>query len=129
MEDDEEDTRQGKLSDDDGPGWVIGTITKTVQHLMESFRQKQLGLEELTQPDGGMWPTTSMREICCVGTAELNVPAVMKPQTDTIPATPPLKTFGDPLQTLGIVPRQSQTPQVPSGPGSSQMRLGSKKEL
>jgi len=35
-EDDEEDTELGKLSDDDEPGWVMGTITKTVQHRMES---------------------------------------------------------------------------------------------
>jgi len=33
---DEEDTELGKLSEDDEPGWVMGTITKTVQHCMES---------------------------------------------------------------------------------------------
>jgi hypothetical protein len=38
-EDDEEDTEPGKFSDNDEPGWVTGTITKTVQHRMESFRQ------------------------------------------------------------------------------------------
>jgi hypothetical protein len=37
-EDQEEGTELGKLSDDDGTSWVIGTITKTVQHHMESFR-------------------------------------------------------------------------------------------
>jgi len=37
---DEEDTELGKLSDDDEPGWVMGTISGTVQHRMESFRQK-----------------------------------------------------------------------------------------
>jgi len=37
---DEDDTELGKLSDDDEPGWVMGTISKTVQHCMESFRQK-----------------------------------------------------------------------------------------
>ena len=44
-DDDEEDTVHGKLSDDDEPGWVIGTISKTVQHRMESFRQMQLRLK------------------------------------------------------------------------------------
>jgi len=39
-EDEEEDTELGKLSDDDVPGWVMGTINKTVQHRMESFQQK-----------------------------------------------------------------------------------------
>jgi hypothetical protein len=28
---DDEDTEQGKLSEDDEPGWVMGTISKTVQ--------------------------------------------------------------------------------------------------
>jgi hypothetical protein len=48
-EEDEEDSDLGKLSDDDEPGWVIGTISKTVQHCMESCRQKQMKLDELTQ--------------------------------------------------------------------------------
>jgi hypothetical protein len=33
-EDQEEDKELGKLSDDDEPGWVMSTITKTVQHHM-----------------------------------------------------------------------------------------------
>jgi hypothetical protein len=49
-EDYEEDIQRSKLSDDDEPGWVMGTITKTIQHRMESFRQKQMRLDELTQP-------------------------------------------------------------------------------
>jgi len=36
-EDDEEDTELGKLSEDDEPGWVMGTISKMVQHCMECF--------------------------------------------------------------------------------------------
>jgi len=47
---DNEETEQGKLSHDDEPGWVMGTITKTVQQRMESLRQKQMKLDELTQP-------------------------------------------------------------------------------
>ena len=43
--DGEEDPEHGKLSDDDEPGWVMGTISKTVQHHMESFRQKQMSLK------------------------------------------------------------------------------------
>jgi hypothetical protein len=38
------------LSEDDEPGWVMGTITKTVRQGMERFRQKQMKLDELTQP-------------------------------------------------------------------------------
>jgi hypothetical protein len=33
-EDDEEDTEHGELCKDDEPGWVMGTISKPVQHLM-----------------------------------------------------------------------------------------------
>jgi hypothetical protein len=50
MDDDEEDTNLGMLSDDDEPGWVMGTISKTVQHRMQSFWQKQMRLDALTQP-------------------------------------------------------------------------------
>jgi hypothetical protein len=50
MEDNEDDTELGKLSDDDEPGWVMVTITKTVQHSIERFRQTQMRLDELTQP-------------------------------------------------------------------------------
>ena len=46
--DDEEDTELGKLSDDDEPGWVMGTISETVQHHMESLLQKQMTLDKLT---------------------------------------------------------------------------------
>jgi hypothetical protein len=45
---DEEDTELSKLCDNDEPGWVMGTITETVQHHMESDRQKQMRLGELT---------------------------------------------------------------------------------
>ena len=45
---DEEDTGHGKLSEDDEPGWVMGTISKTVQHRIQRFRQKQMRLDRLT---------------------------------------------------------------------------------
>jgi len=47
---DDQETEQGQLSEDDEHGWVIGTITKTVQQCLERFRQKQKKLDELTQP-------------------------------------------------------------------------------
>jgi hypothetical protein len=49
-EDDEYDRKLGMLSDDDEPGWVMGTITKMVQHHMESLRQKRIRHNKLTQP-------------------------------------------------------------------------------
>jgi len=45
-DDDEEDTELGKLSEDDKPGWVMGTISESVQHHMESFRPKQKRLDK-----------------------------------------------------------------------------------
>jgi len=39
---DEEDTELGKRSEDDEHSWVMGTISKTVQHHMKSFGQKQM---------------------------------------------------------------------------------------
>jgi hypothetical protein len=49
-DEDDEETEQRKLSKDDEPGWVMGTITKMEQQRMERFRQKKMKFEELTQP-------------------------------------------------------------------------------
>jgi hypothetical protein len=126
-EDDEEDTELGKLSDDDEPGWVMGTITKTVQHRMEIFRQKQMRLDELTQPGWGDAANYFCERDMRYGTAELMVPAVVKPQIDSTTATPSPITVGEHMQTPVIVQGQSEMPAVTSRPGSSQMRLGSEK--
>jgi len=47
---DDEGTEQGNLSEDDEPSWVMGTITKMVQHHMERWWQKQMKLGKLTRP-------------------------------------------------------------------------------
>ena len=50
MEDeDDEGTDQGQQSKDDEPGWVIGTITKTVRQLWERICRKQMKLDGMTQ--------------------------------------------------------------------------------
>jgi hypothetical protein len=46
---DEEETDQGKLSKDDEPGWLMGTITKMVLQCIERFQLKQMKLDKLTQ--------------------------------------------------------------------------------
>jgi len=126
-DDDEEDTGHGKLSEDDEPGWVMGTISKTVQHRMESFRQKQLRPDKLTQP-GWVDAADYFRERDIKNPkTELKIPAVGKPQEDSTAATPLPTTFGELMQALDIVPRQSQMPQVTSRQGTSQMRLRSAK--
>jgi len=126
-EEDEQDTEHGKLREDDEPGWVMGSFIKMVQHHKESFRQKQMRPDELTQlgwgdvaeyfQEGDMW----------YGIAELMVQATVKAQTDTSPDIPFQTTFEELMQTIDIVPGQSQMPQETSRPGSSQMRLVSEK--
>jgi len=49
-EDNEEDTELGKLTEDDELGWVMGTISRMLNHRMERFQQKQMNLDESTQP-------------------------------------------------------------------------------
>jgi len=124
-DDDEEDTELANLSEDDEPGWVMGTISKTAQHRMESFQQKQMRLDELTQPRWGDSAAYIRERDMKYGTTGLKVLAVGKPQTDTTAATASPTTFGELLQLLDIVHRHSQMPQVTSRQGGSQLRLGS----
>jgi len=89
-DDDEEDTGHGKLSEDDEPGWMMGTISRIVQHCTESYRQKQMRLDELPQLGwGDAADYFHKRDMNC-GTTELRVPAVRKPQTDSTAAAPSL---------------------------------------
>ena len=78
----DEETAQGKLSKDDEPGWVMGTITTTVQQSMERFQHNQMKLDELTQPG---WEDAV--DYFCerdekYGTTELRFPAVVQPQNN-----------------------------------------------
>jgi len=101
---DAEETEQGNLSEDDEPGWVMGTITKRFQQRMERFRQKQMKLVKLSQPG---WEDAA--DYFCerdkkYGTNELSVLSVVQPQTkDDAPAPPPA-TFGELMESLDIVP-------------------------
>jgi len=128
-DDDEEDMGHGKLSEGDEPGWVIGTISKKVQHSMESFRQKQMRLDQLRQPGWGDAADYFCERDMKYGTTELKVPAVGMPQTDSTAATPSPTTFEELMQALVILPRQSQLLQVTSRQGCSQMKLGSETPL
>jgi len=49
-DDDEDLPVRSKQSEHNEPGWVRHTISKTVQHRMERFRQKQRNCDELSQP-------------------------------------------------------------------------------
>jgi hypothetical protein len=47
-EGDEKESQLGKMSEDDIPDWVIGTISKTVVQNLKPYWQKQIRLNELT---------------------------------------------------------------------------------
>jgi len=126
-DDDEEDTELGKLSEDDEPGWVMGSIFKTLLHRLESCRKKQMKIDEHTQPGGGDAADSFHESDMKYAMTELKVLAAVKPQTDTTAATASPKTFGEVMQVLDMVPGQSQMPQVMSRQGCSEMRLCSEK--
>jgi hypothetical protein len=126
-EDDEEDTELSKLSDDDEAGWVMCTISKTVQHCMESFWQWQMRFDESTQPGWRDTANDFRERDKKYGTAELQVPAVVKHQIDTTSATPSQSSVSEYIQTLDILRGQSQIQVVTSRPGSCPMGLGLKK--
>ena len=107
-EDDEEHTELGNLSDDDEPGWVISTISKPVQDRIASFWEKLIRLDELMQPGWGDAANYFCEKDMKYATAKLKVPAVIKPQIDITAATSSPTTFGERMQTLGIVRGQSQ---------------------
>jgi len=125
--DEEELSEQGQLSKDDDPGWVMGTTSKSVQHHMERFRQKLMMLDKLThlgwEDAANYFPERDMR----YGTAKLMVPAFAKPQTNMVVAEPSPTILGEPMESHDAVLRKLQMPQVTSGPGSNQMRLGARK--
>jgi len=126
-EEDDEETEQGNLSEDDEPGWVMGTITKTVQQRMERFRQKQMKLNKLSQPGWEDAADYFRERDKKYGTTELRVPAVVQPQTNDNTLAPLPATFGELMESLDIVPGITQGPQGTSRPGSSHIRLGSVK--
>ena len=77
-DEDDEETEQGKLSNDDEPGWVMGTITETVLQRMKSFRQKQMKLDELTQPEWEKAAYYSCERDKKYGTSKLRVTAAVQ---------------------------------------------------
>jgi len=126
-DDDEERPVGGKLSEDDEPGWVMGTISKTVQYHMGWFRQKQMKLDKSTQWGWGDAANYFRERDKKYGTTELKVLAVVQPQTADDAASSVWTIFSEPLETPDSVPGELQMPQVTSRPGSSYMRLGSPK--
>jgi hypothetical protein len=102
---DDEDTEQGNLSEDDEPGWVMGTISKTVLQCIERLRQKQVKLDELTLPGWGHAADYLRERYKKNGTTELKVPVFIKPHMDDNAANSPPTTFGELMESLDIITR------------------------
>ena len=128
-DEDDEETEQCQLNKDDKPGWVIGTITKTVRQRMERFRQMQKKLEDLTQLGWEDAADYFRERDMTYGSSALRVLAVVQPQTADNAVVPALATIGELMECLDIVPGILQMPQGTSRPGSSHIRLGSVKPL
>jgi len=122
---DDEETEQGKQSEDDKPGWVMGTISKTVQQHMEMFREMQMKLDELTHPGLEDIADNFHKRDKQYGSSELKVPAIFLPQMDDDAAEPATTIFAALMESLEIVPGISQMPQGTSQPGIGHSRLGS----
>jgi len=126
-DDNEEEPVGGKLCEDDEPGWVTGTISKTVQYRMERLRQKQMRFDEFMQPGQGDTADYFHERDKKHGTTELKFPAVVQPKPADNAASSVPTTFGVPMETLNSVLGKLQMPQVASRQGSTHMRLASPK--
>jgi hypothetical protein len=126
-EDEDEQTEQGKLSEDDEPGWEMGTISKTVQQHMESFRQKKMKLDELTQPEWEDAADYFCEQDKKYGTADFRVSVGVQPETDDDTSAPPPTTFGELMDRRDIVPGILQMPEATSLAGITHIWLGSVK--
>jgi hypothetical protein len=80
-EDDAEDTKLGKLSQDDKTSWLMGTIFKMVQNPVEKIRQITLSLDQL-MPQTGFNTANSFRQRDMMyGMVKLMVVSVVKAHT------------------------------------------------
>jgi len=78
--DDEDVCEVSKLSADDEPGLVMGTISQMVMQSKESFWQHQMKLDGLMQPGWGDMAEYFHERDKKYGTAKSMVPAVDKAQ-------------------------------------------------
>jgi hypothetical protein len=105
------DREAGKLWEDDEPGWVMGTISKTVQHRMERLQQKQMKLDELTQPGWEDAANYFRDRDKKYRTTELKALPVIRWYMDDDAATRAPTTFGELMESYDIIPGLSQMPQ------------------
>ena len=113
-DDDEEDPAGGKLGVNDEPCWVMGTISTTVNYHMGRFGQKQMKLDELTQPGCGDAANSLCERDDKYRMTELKFPAVVQPPTADDAASSVRTTDSEPLETPDSIPGKLQMPQVTS---------------
>ena len=101
---DDVETEQGKLSEDDEPGWEISTITKMVQQRIERFWQKQMQLDALRQPRWEDAADYFRERNKKYGTSELTVPAILQPPTDDDASATSPTIFEEHMECREIVP-------------------------
>jgi len=100
----EEDPELGKLSEDDEPGWVMGTISETVLHQMKGFRPKQMKHDKLIQPGWGDTTDYFRKSDKKYGMTELKVSPGIQPQMADDAASSGPTTVGESMETLDSVP-------------------------
>ena len=71
---------------------------------MERFRQKQMKLDELTQPEWEDAADDFCEQDKTYGIYELSVPEVVQPQMNHDAPAPPPTSFGESMESLDIVP-------------------------
>jgi hypothetical protein len=114
-DEDDEATEQGKLREDDEPGWVMGTISKTGKQRMEHFRQIQIMLDELTQPGCGDAADNFCERHTTYRMAASIVLPLFKQQIEQVVAKPALLAEREHVVTFNIIPGI-----LPMPPGTSQ---------
>jgi hypothetical protein len=107
-DDDDIDTALGKRSDDDKPSWVLGTISKPLPQHMGKSHQKQIKLDECTQPGWGDTAHYFCERDIKFWTTESKVPIVVNSIMDKVEAAPAAKRIGELMESHQIVPGKSQ---------------------
>jgi hypothetical protein len=89
-----------------------------------TFRQKQITLDTLSQPEWEDATDYSREKDKQYGASELSVPAIVQSQADDDAVEPAQTTCGDHMECVEIIPRIIQMPQGLFRPASCLMRLG-----
>jgi len=96
-----------KLSKEDKPSWVEDTISKTVPQRMGRFRQKEMYVDELTQPGYGDAAQYFGETAAKYSMPELKVLGLVKLQTDKIGSLSAPTTFAERMESVDIASRIS----------------------